>query len=231
MQLTDRGDNLKLGDIIRRYCEENGLSQRSFASKAGLSNTYIAMLFKGANTATGQPIQPSLPTIKKIAEAMDSTLDALLRQMDDEIVNMGTDASDLSHVTNLIPISDLHMHKIPLLGSVAAGEPIYDPEFPGIVVESPTDADFALKIKGDSMEPAFLDGDLVFVKLVPDIPHDGCICVMAIDDEATLKRVYRQQDGVMLLSNNPAYSPMYYKFAEHAVRVLGVPVGFTRMLK
>ncbi|MBQ9291436.1 MAG: helix-turn-helix domain-containing protein [Clostridia bacterium] len=221
---------MKLGDIIKRYCEENGLSQRSFASKAGLSNTYIAMLFKGANTATGQPIQPSLPTIKKIAEAMDSTLDALLRQMDDEIVNMGTDATDLSHVANLIPISDLHMHKIPLLGSVAAGEPIYDPEFTGIIVESPTDADFALKIRGDSMEPDFLDGDLVFVKLLPDIPHDGCVCVMAIDDEATLKRVYRQQDGVMLLSNNPMYSPMCYKFSEHAIRVLGVPVGFTRML-
>lgn len=222
---------MKLGDIVKKYCEENGLSQRSFATKAGLSNTYIAMLFKGANTATGQPIQPSLPTIKKIAEAMNSSLDALLRQMDDEIVNMGSDNSDLSRVANLIPISDLHMHKIPLLGSVAAGEPIYDPEFPGIIVESPTDADFALKIKGDSMEPSFIDGDLVFVKQVPDVPHDGCVCVMAIDDEATLKRVYRQKDGVMLISGNPAYSPMFYKCTEHAIRVLGVPVGFTRMLK
>ncbi len=222
---------MKLGDIIRRYCEENGLSQRSFASKAGLSNTYIAMLFKGANSATGQPIQPSLPTIKKIAEAMDSTVDALLRQMDDEIVNMGNDAGDLSHVTNLIPISDLHMHKIPLLGSVAAGEPIYDPEFPGIVVDSPTGADFALKIKGDSMEPDYLDGDLVFIKSVADVPHNGCVCVLAIDDEATLKRVYRQQDGIMLISNNSSYSPMIYAYSEHAIRVLGVPVGFTRLFK
>lgn len=200
--------------------QRTGIDASTLAANLDVSKQTISAWKTGVRS-------PKRPVLKVIAKYFDVSLPWLCG-LDVPIGSYQDPAGQLPD--GLIPISDLHMHKIPLLGSVAAGEPIYDPEFPGIIVESPTDADFALKIRGDSMEPDFLDGDLVFVKLLPDIPHDGCVCVMAIDDEATLKRVYRQQDGVMLLSNNPMYSPMYYKFSEHAVRVLGVPVGFTRML-
>lgn len=212
----------KVATNRERLCQlfdADSKNDTEIAKALGVSKQSISMWRNGDRS-------PKMSMVQKIADYYGASVEWL----------MGWDLpapSILTHTlpANLIPISQLKMHKIPLLGSVAAGEPIYDPEFPGIIVESPTDADFALKIKGDSMEPSFMDGDLVFVKQVPDVPHDGCVCVMAIDDEATLKRVYRQKDGVMLISGNPAYSPMFYKCTEHAIRVLGVPVGFTRMLK
>lgn len=133
--------------------------------------------------------------------------------------------------SNLIPISDLQHHRIPVLGSMAAGEPMYDPEFPDVVVDGPLDADFALRVHGDSMQPGYLDGDLVFLKTVADIPHNGSICAVAVDNEAALKHVFRYDDHVMLTSDNQMYEPMMYSFAEHSIRILGVPVGFLRMYK
>ena len=207
-------------DRFNELLQRTGIDASTLAANLDVSKQTISAWKTGVRS-------PKRPVLKVIAKYFDVSLPWLCG-LD---VPMGTYQEAAQLPDGIIPISDLHMHKIPLLGSVAAGEPIYDPEFPGIIVESPTDADFALKIKGDSMEPSFMDGDLVFVKQVPDVPHDGCICVIAVDDEATLKRVYRQKDGVMLISSNPAYSPMFYKCAEHAIRVLGVPVGFTRMLK
>jgi len=133
--------------------------------------------------------------------------------------------------SNLIPISQLQRHKIPVLGSMAAGEPIYDAEFPDVIVDGPLDADFALRVKGDSMQPGYLDGDLVFLRSVPDVPHNGSVCAISVDDEATLKHVFRYSDHVMLTSDNQQYEPMMYRFDEHSIRILGVPVGFLRMYK
>lgn len=207
-------------DRFNELLQRTGIDASTLAANLEVSKQTISAWKTGVRS-------PKRPVLKVIAKYFDVSLPWLCG-LD---VPMGTYQEAAQLPDGIIPISELHMHKIPLLGSVAAGEPIYGPEFPGIIVESPTDADFALKIKGDSMEPSFMDGDLVFVKQVPDVPHDGCVCVMAIDDEATLKRVYRQKDGVMLISSNPTYSPMFYKCMEHAIRVLGVPVGFTRMLK
>ena len=133
--------------------------------------------------------------------------------------------------SGLIPISQLRRHRIPVLGSMAAGEPIYDEEFPDVVVDGPLDADFALRVKGDSMEPEYLNDDLVFLKSTPDLSHDGAVCAIAIDDDVALKHVYRHPDSVMLTSNNSAYSPMVYSFQEHKIQILGIPVGFLRMYK
>ena len=92
---------MKIGDIIQDYCKQNGMSQRGFASKAGLSNTYIGRLIKGENARNGSPVQPSLPTIKIIADAMDCSVDLLLRKMDDEIVAVND--NDETEATYTIP--------------------------------------------------------------------------------------------------------------------------------
>jgi repressor LexA len=132
---------------------------------------------------------------------------------------------------DIVPISQLQRHRIPVLGSMAAGEPVYDPEFPDVVVDGPLDADFALRVHGDSMQPGYLDGDLVFLRSVPDVPHNGSVCAVSVDNEAALKHVFRYADHVLLTSDNQQYEPMQYSFVEHDIRILGVPVGFLRMYK
>lgn len=91
-------EQMKLGQIIEQYRQENDLSQRQFAARCGLSNGYIAMIEKGVNPATGKPIAPTLPALEKISTGMHLALDDLLRLMDDELIDLSdaTLPADLS---------------------------------------------------------------------------------------------------------------------------------------
>lgn len=117
----------------------------------------------------------------------------------------------------------------PLLGTIAAGQPIFAAEDFCTYVEADNNlhADFCLKIKGDSMINARIcDGDIVFIRK-QDVVDDGEIAAVLIGDEATLKRVYRSNGNIILASENPRYKPLIYegeKLSE--VRILGKAVAF-----
>ena len=223
---------MTLGDAIREYRLAHRMSQRQFAEKCGLSNGYIAMVERGVNPATGKPIVPSVETCKAIANAMGQTLDALLRTIDNTEVlvnDFGSGYINMDRLPrNMKPITQLHRQRIPLIGKVAAGEPIYSPEDYDAYVDSPVKCDVAIQVQGDSMTPKFEDGDTVYVHCQPDV-EDGQIAVVFLDDEAVLKRVYHTQNGLQLLSENPKYAPITATFDEYnTIRILGIPCGFTR---
>ncbi len=133
--------------------------------------------------------------------------------------------------SNVQPISELHHQRVPLIGSVAAGQPIYDPEELGVYVEAPVDADAAITIHGDSMEPTYLEGDVVYLKCCPDVP-EGAVAVVFLDDEATIKHIYKRPTGLTLWSDNPSHMPIQVEYEDYDnVRIFGVPVGFTRIYK
>lgn len=115
---------------------------------------------------------------------------------------------------------------LPLVGSVAAGAPILAEEHIQDHVAAPFAADYLLRVKGDSMINAgILDGDLVAVKQ-QDTARDGQIVVALLEDEATVKRVYREPGGVRLEAENEAYEPM----RSPDIRVIGCVVGVMRDL-
>lgn len=73
-----------LGEVINKYRKQNKLSLRAFASKCGLSYTYISMLEKNTDYRTGKPIAPTLDSVKYIASAMNIPIDDLLKMLDDK---------------------------------------------------------------------------------------------------------------------------------------------------
>lgn len=79
---------MTLGEIVREYREEKGLSQRDFAKQCGMSNAYISMLENNRNTKTGMPVVPSLTAIRKVASAMCITLNDVLEKMGDTPVSL-----------------------------------------------------------------------------------------------------------------------------------------------
>lgn len=134
-------------------------------------------------------------------------------------------------VDGLVPFSSLVRQSIPVIGRVAAGSPILAYESYDIYVDSPVKADYALTVKGDSMSPTYLDGDIVYIRQQDDVT-DGTVAVVLIDDSACLKHVYKIKNGVQLVSDNPAYPPMIRTWPEYdTIRILGIVVGFTRMYK
>src|SRR5690625_4362252 len=121
------------------------------------------------------------------------------------------------------------VRKLPIIGDIAAGEPIFASENheDHMEVDSSIDADFILRVSGDSMIDARIcDGDLVFVRVQPAV-ENGEIAAVLIDDSATLKRVYRSDDGVILKAENSSYAPMLFTKQDFlTVRVLGKAVMF-----
>lgn len=128
-------------------------------------------------------------------------------------------------------ISPITTHRIPMLGKVACGEPIYADEDRESYVMAGTDinADFCLAAQGDSMLGArILDGDIVFCR-AQDIVDNGEIAVVLIGDEATLKRVYYypEKKKLVLQAENPKYEPFVYVGEElNDIRILGKAIAF-----
>lgn len=116
--------------------------------------------------------------------------------------------------------------RFPILGSVACGEPILMTGDIESYISHDVNADFVLRAQGDSMKDARInDGDLVFVRKQPTVSN-GQIAVVAIDDEATLKRFYRYGDLIVLRSCNPAYQDIEIgKDDGRTVAVLGLAVA------
>lgn len=85
---------MTLGDIIKTYRAEHGLSVRAFASRCGLSNTYLATLERGVSPR-GDIVAPSVDTYRSIAAAMGITVNDLISQVDDLIsLNLKPEFSD-----------------------------------------------------------------------------------------------------------------------------------------
>ncbi len=113
--------------------------------------------------------------------------------------------------------------QIPVVGVVTAGLPILAVENQeGSISWDGDSSCFALRVRGDSMVGAgILSGDLVVVRPQPTA-DDGQIVVAMIEDEATVKRLAFREDGVWLLPENDAYSPIEGNHAQIIGLVKGV---------
>lgn len=129
-----------------------------------------------------------------------------------------------------VPIDFSHLKRIPILGRIAAGSPIYAEQ--NIEGYTYTDLNggaeyFGLRVRGDSMDAARIyDGDVVIIRR-QDTVDDGEIAAVLIDGEdATLKRFSHKGNIVTLMpqSTNPANQPFIYDLRETSVRILGLVV-------
>lgn len=122
---------------------------------------------------------------------------------------------------------------LPLVGRVAAGEPILAEEHiedryqidPDLFSAQPH---FLLRVHGMSMRDAgILDGDLVAVQRTPDV-RNRQIVVVRLDDEVTVKRYKQEGRQVWLLPENPEFSPIEINLEEQQLTIEGVVVGVVR---
>ena len=174
------------------------------------------------------------PSVREIAEAVGlkspSTVHFHLKSLEDSgVITRG--AGKTRAITAVRPMEDPRAAgregKIPVLGSVAAGEPILADELVEEYVsfdDLPGEECFALRIRGESMLGAgILPGDLVIVRRQEDAVN-GDIVIALIGDEATCKRFPRSGGRVWLLPENDAFQPIDGTFA----RILGKVVGLQR---
>ncbi len=219
-----------LGEYISDYRKENNLSMKELADKCNLSKGYISMLennFKPTNT--GKNITPSITVIKKLADGMNTDFDLLLSMINGDVSLVDND--DVLMGDSFDNIFKIEKKKLPFLGSIACGEPIFADEDREsyMMVGMDIKADFCLKCKGDSMINARIhDGDIVFIRK-QDIVANGEIAAIIIEEEATLKRFYyyKDQNMVILKPENPKYEDIVLMGEKlEKVKVLGKAIAF-----
>lgn len=205
---------LELYKNIKRRRQQLKMTQTDLALKMGYADkSMIAKIEKG---------NVDLPQSKILAFAN------ALETTPGELMGWDYETETTETVDNIYKLDKI---KLPMLGKVACGEPIFADEDRESYIMVGTDigADFCLQCQGDSMINARIhDGDIVFVKKT-DIVENGEIAVVIIDDEATLKRFfyYREQNLVILKPENPKYQDIILTGEQlNQVRVIGRAVAF-----
>lgn len=196
-----------IGEIIKQYRDKHGLSQRAFAARTSLSPSYINTLEKIYNPKTNKAYSVTTDVAVEIANAMDISIEELLNLLDkNQEFSVNNIKKDL--LGNEVVSIDL-------LGTIKAGyDWIANEEKIGTVdipIELAKSGDFfALTVKGDSMSPIFLEGDIVIVKKQNDCENNEVAVVIINGDEGTLKKVKKTDTGIILQPLNPAYAPVMY---------------------
>ncbi|MGN0620003.1 MAG: LexA family protein [Ruminiclostridium sp.] len=216
----------KFSERLKELRTSRKLSQQELADKLGTSKSSVNMYERGER-------EPGLEMLETIADFFNVDMDYLHGKS--KIANKSLEAMGLMDeegiFTKFDNVSPIRTQRIPLLGEIACGKPIFCEEDRESYVEVGTDirADFCLRAKGDSMINARIcDGDIVFIREQPMV-ENGEIAAVIIEDEATLKRVYYDRDNgkLVLQAENPKYSPLVYVGEElNSIRILGKAIAF-----
>lgn len=197
-----------IGDNIRYFRKRAGYSQQQLAKKLKIKQASVSNWESGKTTPDTKYLS-NIMTILNVS-MNDLFSDEPRRELD-----------SIRVIRNAVPI----------VGEIACGTPITaEQNIEGYAdIPDGIHADFALKCKGDSMNPTFLDGDLVLIKQQPEV-ENGQIAAVNINGETTLKHVYRRKDGLLLTADNPQFPPIFASAGSNEEIVIhGLAVGYTRI--
>lgn len=215
---------MNIGELINKKRTELGLTLEEVGNAVGVSKSTVKKWEDGFISNMRRD------KISKLAKVLEMNPVSLITGKE---MSANEDEIDVSKYSNIKPVKKI---KLPMLGKIACGEPIFaDEEHETYVeVDESYGADFCLTAQGDSMINAGIEnGDTVLIREAP-IVDNGEIAAVIIDDEATLKRVYyyKGENKLVLQAENPRYSPFVYLNEElETIRIIGKAVAVIKRLK
>lgn len=186
-------------DIIRELRKQRGLSQRELAELCNVHQTAVSQWENGRTS-------PDSESLIILSKALGVSVGRLVGGEEYE-----------GKVT------------IPVLGYVRAGIPMEAIEdildYEEISSDTASRGEyFGLKIRGESMFPLFREGDTVIVRRQPDVENGEIAVVLVNGNDAAVKKLIKKDTGIMLVSENPAFEPMFFtndEIASLPVTVVG----------
>ncbi|MBR2215999.1 MAG: helix-turn-helix domain-containing protein [Selenomonadaceae bacterium] len=222
------GGKISIGQFIKDRRIALGITQREVALSIGVTEASVSRWESGGIGNMRRD------RIAKLAKALRIPPTVLLEgNVEADSVNQDGVVSipknyGLQTVKNVMRSVGKDVRLVPRIGAIACGSPILAEEnLDGYeYIDSRIKADFALTVKGDSMiDVGIQDGYTVFIKQTEDVDN-GDIAAVLIDGEATLKRVYKEQNGMVLIPANKKYRPRVITEADgQNVRILGKAVA------
>jgi repressor LexA len=198
--------------VIKELRQKRGINQSQLAEILGLNMSTISSYERGKR-------QPSKKVLIKLSDIFEVSIEYLLRvSEEDEVDYLKSRQNELSEIIDLLKkkgfdpknIIDKLSNQIPVLGRTGAGSSMLAVENPEDYLFS-EDADFAVKVFGDSMEPIIIDKSMVFIrKMQQSSFRNGEIGLALVNhDESLVKRIYFTDKGVWLISDNKFYEPIF----------------------
>lgn len=216
-QTTGKGTAaMTTGARMKQRRKELGISVEAVAAALGVSVATVYRYEKG--------------DIEKVPGALLEPLARVLHTTPAYLMGWAVSPAAGTVPPGFDPLPETTM--VPRVGEIACGEPILAEQNIETYDSVPKlwRADFTLACHGDSMEPRIKDGDVVAVRRTPNV-ENGEIAAVRIDDEATLKHVYRYPDRLVLQPENPAFPPIVLIGEEiNRVVIEGKAVGLCRSL-
>lgn len=203
-----------IGMILGELLKKKGIQQKALSESTGISEDTISKII------TGKTKKPHPETIDKIASFLNVDREIFFTDRRTE------------------PREDFPPFKrIPVLNWVQAGQFTewtdmdYPPGDADEFIELPVRGDriFALRVRGDSMEPEFLEGEIIVIDPELEVQHgDYAILKIIESGETTLKRVEYYENVVVLRPLNPKYRPIEIKNGRDQVKIVGKVVRKTK---
>ena len=198
---------MKIGDKIRMLRKRKGLTQTELGEKLGVKTNAVS------KWECGRVEDIPMSKVKAMSVLFDVTPSFLI--YDEQLPS------------NATPLDVHSFHRIPILGRIAAGLPLYAEQ--NIEGYTLTDLNggaeyFSLRVKGDSMNAARIqEGDVLIVRRQEEVENGEVAIVMVGDDDATVKRFYSTGNTVTLMpqSTNPQHQAQMYDLRKTKIKVLG----------
>lgn len=243
-----------IGNQIKVFRKSTGLTQDELAQKLNTTKQTISRYEKGDRKANqdmlfslcdifGVSIDDFFPSTNENSTTPTASPDLLTQQITDTVVQLTPDnkkivlrtseellerqneeETKINEVSEVIQLYgyDYYDHA----ASAGTGQYLNDVRVERIELPVDVDADFVIPIKGDSMEPDYHDGDLVFIQTSVDL-NDGVIGVFNYNGEAYIKQLVIDEDQAYLHSLNPEYKDMPIT-PETDFRIIGEVVNLYR---
>ena len=221
---------MNVGERMRAIRKQKQMSADELARKIGVSRSTIFRYEKGdiekvpieivAKVADALDIKPEqLMGLKpaSIADSVHNIVTRLHPARQKKVYNYADDQLKQQQNENVVSLDDERQKRQPILlhiaGTVSAGTGEYLPDDDtgdDVLFSGPVpNYDYAVRVNGDSMEPMFEDGQIIFVKRCDDCDiHSGQVVIADLNGDAYVKKIDIQPDGVRLISLNPKYKPI-----------------------
>lgn len=199
-----------IGERIKEALKIRRMKQIDLVKRTGIASSSISEYVSGKN-------DPKQVNMYLIAKAL------MVRP--DWLMGIDVPMEAMPEDLEAVPVHDTI--RVPILGKVAAGEPMYtEGNIEGEVMIDPAITGgrpcFALRVKGDSMTPQILDQDIIIVREQEEVDNGNIVVATVGTSEGCVKRLKKYPNAISLVSVNPMYEPMY--FPAEAVESLPVRI-------
>ena len=210
--------------------KELKLTQREIAEKLGISFQAYSAWERGIKEPSKEKVA-QLENILKVSKGYFTQIEivrlyhSLSKQGQEKVVLYARNLAQEEQAQKVAPMPErLYEYRVYERMSAGIGASVYDDQnFDTVYFNEELAHDFASWVSGDSMEPKYQNGSVALIRET-GFDYDGAVYAVVCNNQTYIKRVYREENGLRLVSINPKYKDIFISYEEDP-RIVGIIVG------